>query len=111
MNLKFVIIPASTEKTRRKNFRMPTDPKKMRQYAANAIGLARTSGRLKPEPCCVCPPTKKREAAMAHHEDYSLPLVVAFLCPLHHVHRHMELKNGAPCAIPPEIRALFAHAA
>jgi len=28
----------------------------------------------------------------AHHEDYSLPLEVIWLCQFHHIQRHMELK-------------------
>lgn len=32
--------------------------------------------------------------AQAHHEDYSKPLEVIWLCPIHHKQRHKEIKEG-----------------
>lgn len=44
-------------------------------------------GRLKTEPCVVC----GNDKAEAHHEDYSRPLDVLWLCKFHHALRHREL--------------------
>jgi hypothetical protein len=38
------------------------------------------AGRLKKEPCEVCGEVKVH----AHHDDYSKPLKVRWLCPIHH---------------------------
>jgi hypothetical protein len=38
------------------------------------------AGRLNREPCEICGDTKSH----AHHEDYSKPLDIIWLCPFHH---------------------------
>lgn len=45
-------------------------------------------GILKKEPCGRCQSTG---LVHAHHEDYSRPLNVVWLCPTHHKERHAEL--------------------
>lgn len=54
--------------------------------ARTAVGNAIRAGRLTRDPCEVEGCTRK---AHAHHEDYSRPLDVRWLCPEHHglVHR------------------------
>lgn len=56
--------------------------------ARNDAGYAIRSGQLVKEPCEVCGATDVH----AHHEDYSLPLAVRWLCPAHHgeIHRGGE---------------------
>jgi hypothetical protein len=55
-----------------------------------------TSGKIKKLPCKVCGEKK----VQAHHEDYSKPLEVIWLCSLHHAIVHgkklcrMTLKEG-----------------
>jgi hypothetical protein len=44
-------------------------------------------GRLVRETCSKC-----GAKAHAHHDDYSRPLDVLWLCPIHHTERHKELK-------------------
>jgi len=44
------------------------------------------SGRLAPQPCEVC-----GEKAIAHHDDYSKPLEVKWLCHKHHRERHVNV--------------------
>ena len=43
---------------------------------------------LIPKPCIVC----GEEPAEKHHEDYSKPLNITWLCKAHHLKRHRELK-------------------
>ena len=47
---------------------------------------ALNSGKLKKLPCIVCGSLKSQ----AHHEDYSKPLEVIWLCALHHKRLHQE---------------------
>jgi len=44
-------------------------------------------GRLIVQPCEVC---GRKDAVQAHHEDYSKPLAVRWLCPLHHRQEDMK---------------------
>jgi hypothetical protein len=46
------------------------------------------AGTLKIEPCIHC-----GKKAHAHHDDYSKPLDVMWLCPQHHADRHKELRT------------------
>lgn len=54
-----------------------------------AVGRAVRDGRLVRQPCEVCGATEK---VQAHHDDYSKPLDVRWLCPKHHAewHKHNE---------------------
>jgi hypothetical protein len=51
--------------------------------AVRAYQIMRT--KLVPQPCEVCGATK----AHAHHENYSAPLDVRWLCPSHHRKEHL----------------------
>lgn len=50
-----------------------------------AVSNAVRDGRLKKQPCEVC-----GEPAHAHHEDYSKPLDVMWLCHKHHMEQHRK---------------------
>ena len=54
-----------------------------RRAAHIALGNAVRDGRVKQQPCWVC-----GERAEAHHPDYSAPLEVVWLCPMHHKRTH-----------------------
>jgi len=71
----------------RANGRKPEDPlkKKARKAVENAI----TRGHLARRACEHC----GAEHAHAHHEDYTKPLDVKWLCPRHHKARHREIRN------------------
>ena len=56
--------------------------------AQTAVGNAIRDGKLKRQNCCKC-----GKKAHAHHEDYSRPLDVIWLCPLHHAEVHREKRN------------------
>ena len=65
-----------------------THPDKYR--AQTAVGNALRDGKIKKLPCEVCGAKKVH----AHHHDYSKPLDVTWLCPLHHHRLHAE-DNGS----------------
>lgn len=51
-----------------------------RKIAHNRISMEVRNGRMKKEPCKICGSSKSE----AHHEDYSKPLEVVWLCKKHH---------------------------
>lgn len=57
--------------------------------ARKAFYNAVYSGKLKKYPCEKCGSSK----AHGHHEDYSKPFDVTWLCPKHHAERHVEIKT------------------
>jgi|SRR6187402_2286050 len=67
---------------------LPAPQKK--EMAQDAVTSAYASGRLVMQPCCVCGKVKTH----AHHESYSEPFRVTFLCSRHHRERHVELGWG-----------------
>ena len=65
--------------------RAKRNPEKFR--ARYAVGNAIRDGRLVREPCEVC----GEEKVQAHHEDYTKPLDVRWLCFLHHRQAHGQM--------------------
>ena len=63
-------------------------PEKYR--ARNMVNAAIRDGKLKARPCEVC---GHAVGIHAHHDDYSKPLEVRWLCPKHHGERHRELNE------------------
>ena len=59
--------------------------------ANSAVTVALRSGKLVPQPCERCGST---EHVHAHHEDYSKPLEVMWLCRRCHGQRHREMKDA-----------------
>ena len=61
------------------------DRNPVKRAAHIAVGNAIRDGRLMRQPCEVC-----GDVAQAHHDDYSKPLDVRWLCTTHHAewHRH-----------------------
>ena len=54
-----------------------------------AVREAKDAGTLVQGVCAVC----KSDKTVAHHEDYSKPLEVVWLCRKHHRHVHLGLIN------------------
>lgn len=52
--------------------------------ARNTLRNAVAGGKVKKEKCQIC----DEKVVQAHHEDYSKPLEVTWLCMLHHKERH-----------------------
>lgn len=61
------------------------DPHK--RAARTAVAWEIRSGRMERRPCEKCGSGR----AQAHHDDYSRPLDVRWLCSKHHAERHVEL--------------------
>lgn len=61
--------------------------------AHKVVENAVASGRLARQPCELCGATN---LVHAHHDDYSRPLDVLWLCPTHHKERHRELGADGP---------------
>ena len=52
-----------------------------------AVQMAIRNGKLKRMPCMIC----GNEKTDAHHDNYSRPLDVVWLCRLHHAERHKSM--------------------
>jgi len=57
--------------------------------AQGALNRALKKGYVEKSPCYICDDPKSQ----GHHEDYSKPLEVVWLCAKHHKRRHVELEN------------------
>ncbi len=62
------------------------DMKKRRVMAGTMVALARQRGTLVQQPCEIC----GKPETVAHHDDYSKPLDVRWLCRAHHQEWHRE---------------------
>lgn len=58
--------------------------------AHNAVARALNSGKIERMPCCMCGTTEK---VHAHHDDYTKPLEIMWLCVVHHKSRHSFLEQ------------------
>lgn len=63
---------------------------KQKRDAQRAVKREIAAGRLVRQPCEKCGATP----AHGHHEDYSKPLEVRWLCQTHHAERHLEIKHA-----------------
>jgi hypothetical protein len=64
----------------------------LQRRAHKAVENALIRGTLHRNPCMVC---GTQDRVQAHHEDYSRPLDVVWLCPTHHKARHREMRCNA----------------
>ena len=60
-----------------------------KRLAHNAVSNAIRDGRLLKKPCERC----GNPDSEGHHDDYSKPLDVKWLCPKHHAERHVQLRD------------------
>lgn len=75
---------ATTERTREKRRSMPGY-----MAAHNAVARALKNGSLVKKQCEMCGSIM----SVAHHDDYTKPLDVMWLCTIHHKARHSYLDN------------------
>jgi hypothetical protein len=61
---------------------------KLKRKAHSKVSNAIRDGKFEPKPCEVC-----GQKAQAHHDDYSKPLDVRWLCPKHHGEHHVEMRR------------------
>ena len=61
-----------------------------KRIAHNAVGYALRSGKIVKENCAVC----GADNAQAHHNDYTKPLDVVWLCPKHHAQVHVDERKN-----------------
>ena len=59
-----------------------------KRKAHQAVHSALRSGKIHRHPCCIC-----GNKAQAHHDDYSKPLEIIWLCSKHHGERHIEINK------------------
>lgn len=72
-------------KSRRATYKRCNDKHPEKRQARNALNYAIYSGKIKRMPCSQC-----GVKAEAHHEDYSKPLEVLWLCKRHHQQHHQQ---------------------
>lgn len=80
-----------------RNKRKNQSPEERQKYLAwKQVEYALKSGKMTRKPCERCGALN----AQAHHDDYSRPLEVMWLCPKDHKERHRELdaQDAAPAA-------------
>lgn len=77
-------------------------------FARVEVGAAIVAGTMRRQPCEVCGSTTRIHA---HHDDYSRPMTVRWLCPSHHalwhaahgpgLHRdvRIDMPRGHRCAL------------
>jgi len=70
------------------------DMNHFKSTATRAVANAVRTGALIPQPCTEC-----GAKAEAHHEDYTKPLDVRWLCPHHHRLRHIDMRNETPAQV------------
>ena len=71
---------------------------------ASMVAKAKRQGVIVPMPCEVCGQNEKTEG---HHEDYSKPLEVKWLCRKHHRQRHREIGKPLLRTSEPGFRTIF----
>ena len=79
-----------------------------KQKAVQAVNNAIRDKRLTKKPCLIC----ESLSSNAHHEDYSKPLDVIWLCVRHHQDRHIYIRdcqtlNITPLPFPEYQKILF----
>ena len=81
---------AEGKKNRAVSAKLWVERNRLKRTAHIIAQTAINSGRLKWQPCQNC---KSEEGVQAHHEDYTLPLEVTWLCRSCHGQRHRELNE------------------
>lgn len=84
--------PASYQEAKVNKILEKSEDEKLKSYCRNTLNHAIEKGLIKRgEECQVC---GSRDLIDGHHNDYSKPLDVIWLCRKHHYQRHLEIKNG-----------------
>lgn len=71
------------ERSRKRNKRTNRNPYPEKNHARDMVKTKIRQGLIMPEPCEIC-----GEKGQCHHDDYSKPLEVRWLCMKHHGEQH-----------------------
>ena len=73
-----------------RNHDLGSQPARLKRSAQQALANAVRDGKLSRQPCVRCVETGREQygTSHGHHEDYSKPLEVIWLCPMHHCWVH-----------------------
>ena len=86
--------PAPSKEQNAKRIQNYQNKYPVKKIATSKVGHAIRDGKLTRKPCEVC----GKEKAQAHHDDYSKPLDVRWLCVKHHNEHHVAQRNAAVVA-------------
>jgi hypothetical protein len=76
--------------------RRPSDPEDLKVKASYKVRYAVMTGKLvKPGACQDCGVATEKKSLHGHHEDYSKPLEVIWVCGKCHGKRHRIITGGA----------------
>lgn len=87
----------SENSKRYREFREPTDLERYKSNARSYAQVHEKRGILERKPCEIC-----GEKAQKHHDDYTKPLEVRWLCPWHHQELHRRWRTEGRHAKVPE---------
>lgn len=76
----------------RGRYKTPSVTQSIARAAQVTLGNAVRDGRISKKPC-EKPGCRRKRGVHGHHEDYTKPLDVIWLCPKHHGERHRELNE------------------
>lgn len=74
-----------------------TEEQKRKAICRSYANVYQKRGKLIPKPCEVC---GRKSPIEKHHEDYSKPLQVRWLCPEHHRVHYLRLRNAKKYSRP-----------
>lgn len=84
---------------------LPPAPDNKTKHRARRIAYkAYRAGEIIKKPCAVCGTTNLK--LHMHHEDYSKPLEIVWLCYYHHQLRHVELNEQLRKEIDRQVAAI-----
>ena len=86
-----------------KSYKRETLPWLSRKEKYGEYSNAIRDGRIVQQSCAVCGNAKTQ----GHHEDYSKPLDVVWLCVRHHQDRHIHLRNAKTLCQEPMLISYF----
>ena len=91
MRLPKEVVSTGISTTSQGNSYFSIVPNSIKILARTLVNVQIRKGNLKRQRCKVC----KFKDTHAHHEDYSDPLKIMWLCSIHHAKRHKRLNSGS----------------
>ena len=91
--LRYRKTPNGAEKVNKATNKWRLNNKEKRKAADKVTYAIQTGKIIKPDHCEVCMKPIPSRILYGHHEDYSKPLIVVWLCRLCHYNKHHEIKS------------------